>query len=368
MKINSKALYRILSVLIKAVPSKSPLPILDDFLFKTVPGRLTVTASDTEVSMTGEIECESITENTAFAVPAKTITDLLSKLDDGELKITYIDSEASVKFDWENGSSILPVFDADDYPERAAAGSAASTVTFQQAFLKDVLARMIPLVDPESGRPAVGSICFDVTENGTNIVATDTHVMTCMESPARGTKQMLLPHKAAVIIRSMLGKDGDVKVVYDDRNAEFTCGDICIVTALTNGKYPDYKAVIPQNNPNVVTVPRLKFISVLKRILTCANKAAMHVCIKLSFDQMIVSGKDYGFSTSATETMDCEYDGDDLEVGFKGTSLVMILEGMNSESVDIELLSPKKSVLIKPSGDAEKEEPVKSVIMPIMTN
>lgn len=363
-KIDTKSFCKTLAVLIKAVPSKSPLPILDNFLVVVKNGSMLITASDMEIAVTAQIPLISCSGDASFAVPAKILTDLAGKITEGELIMAHTPGEFTVECRWENGKSVLPVFEASDFPERKTAEEAAEAVSFSQSFLKDALSKTVQIVEPDGVRPAMTAVYFHVRDNGTSIVASDSHVLTCVDCLSTGTMPFLLPAKAAIMIKGMLEKDGDIKVIHDGKNAEFTFGPYTLTTALVNAKYPDYTKVIPMSNPNVLTVSKELLTAVIKRMLTCTNKASKRIRVKLSYNEATISGEDLGFSISATENMPCEYDGDDMEIGFNGVALLKLLESINSEHVEIHFLTSKNATLITPPTDERKDEPVRCVIMP----
>ena len=369
-KVDTKALHKILSVLVKGVPSKSPIPILDNFLVEVKGSMLYITAFDLENRITAEVSTISMSgKDVAFAVPAKLFTTLLSTMPEGEMTIEYNKDDVTMSCQWGNGSSTLPVFDSMDFPEMAFDDKTAKNVTFAQSFLQSTLSKTCTAVgEDDKLRAVLSGIFFDVNAAGSNFVASDRQMLVCIESPVTGDLNFILPGKSATVIKTLLAKSGDVLIKYDGKTTVFEFGQYKVQSNTIDAKYPDYKKVIPTNNPHVMVIERESLCAAIRRVMVCANATSKMIRFKMSFNEVEITGEDLMYGVTAKETLQCEYDGNDLEIGFKAPAFHTLLANMESKTVEIKFLESNRATLIIPTAEEAKNEPIKSVIMPIMVS
>jgi DNA polymerase-3 subunit beta len=217
----------------------------------------------------------------------------------------------------------------------------------------------------------MNGIYFDLTPDCLSIVASDGHKLVrnrLMSIQSEQPAAFILPKKPASLLKNLLGKDGgDVVIRFDDRNAQINYGEGEIICRLIEGRYPNYNSVIPQNNPNQLTIDRRSFIGALKRVLPFASESSQLVRLRLDAGRLEVSSEDIDFATSAKEVVNCEYTGQSMSIGFKGTSLSEILNNLQSEEVQMELADPSRAGLIIPVTQPENED-VLMLIMPMLLN
>lgn len=370
IKLDSKLLHESLKSLMKAVPSKSSLPILDNFLFRIVKSNegelIEITSFDLETLISVQLPTLSVVGPTCeMAIPAKLFTQLFATLPQGEVTLTHDPSENTVKCSWESGKSIFPTFNPEDFPRPSEIDENCKEVTFTRDFLRRALNKTIIAVSTATDGKIIEGVHFSIDKNGSTVVGTNSHILVCVDSDVTGDCSFTIPLKAANVLKSMLEKGGDVKITCDSKNAVFEFGNSRIVTRLLSGKFPGFKKVIPQNNPHVMTVKKNEIEAVLKRINVCTNSVSKLISMKLSFNEVEISGQDLGFQIEASEVMPIEYDGDDLTVGFKATALIDLLANIESENIEIKFLTSKHATLIKPVEEEYKNETVLSVIMPL---
>jgi DNA polymerase-3 subunit beta len=141
-----------------------------------------------------------------------------------------------------------------------------------------------------------------------------------------------------------------------------------MVCRLVEGNYPSYNSVIPVNNPNKLIIDRLEFYNTLKRVSVFANQATNLVKLQLSGNQMVISAQDIDFSISAYERLMCQYDGDEMEIGFKSSFLVEILANIDSSDIALEMSDPSRAGIILPIEKESESEDVLMLLMPMMIN
>ncbi|MBR3122833.1 MAG: DNA polymerase III subunit beta, partial [Prevotella sp.] len=220
-------------------------------------------------------------------------------------------------------------------------------------------------------RPVMNGIYFDLTPEALAVVASDGHKLVRnknfnikSETPA----SFILPKKPATLLKNMLGKEqGDVTIKFDERTAEISFADGVLTCRLIEGRYPNYNSVIPQQNPNQLTIDRRSLIGALKRVLPFASESSQLVRFHLDAGRLELSSEDIDFATSAKEVVNCEYAGQSMNIGFKGSSLSEILNNLQGDEVVIELADPSRAGIILPAVQPENED-VLMLIMPMLLN
>ncbi len=353
----------------KAIPSKSPLPILENFLFDLKGNTLEITASDSELTLKTQIEVENAEEEGRIAVPAKHMMDLLKELPDQPLTIST-SSDSSFVCSWASGESTLPYFPAEDYPEIVGTDETAVTLQFPAQSLVDGIASTIYATADDEIRPAMNGILFDIDVASTTLVASDSHKLICYTTTdvnASEKASFILHKKPAAILKAIIGKDVEnVEIAFDSKNATFKFGATMVICRLVVGKYPKYRDVIPQNNSNILRINRVQLLNTVRRVSVCSNKASNHIKFDLTSGNLMVSAQDLGFSIAAHETMQCQYDGEDLTIGFKSPFIIEILSNMNCGELVMKFLDSKRAALVLPAEEEEESEKICGIIMPIM--
>lgn len=367
-KVSSQELLKGISDVSKAIPTKSALAILENFLFVLNGNILEITASDSELTLRTEVEVDSTREEGSIAVPAKHIIDLLKALPDQPISIKTV-SDSSFECSWANGNSVLPYFPSEDYPEIKGVSDEAQTVTFPAQTLVDGINGTVYATADDEMRPAMNGIFFDLDVTSTTLVASDSHKLICYTSDdikAPAKLSFILHKKPAAVLKSIIGKDvEEVGVSFDATTVVFKFGPTTMICRLINAKYPKYRDVIPQNNANVLKINRVQFLNTIRRIAVCANKASNHVKFDLKPGQLEATSQDLGFATTAYEKIICEYSGDNLTIGFKSPFLVDILSNMTCENLIMKFADPRRAALIIPSEEEAESEKICGIIMPV---
>ena len=367
--ISSSELLKGVMAVAKAIPAKSPLPILENFLFDLKGNMLEVTASDSELTLKTKVEVENTAEEGRIAVPAKHMMDLLKELPDQPLTIST-SSDSSFVCSWATGESTLPYFPAEDYPEITGTDDTAVTLQFPAQSLVDGIASTIYATADDEIRPAMNGIFFDIDLNSTTLVASDSHKLICYTTAdvkASEKASFILHKKPAAILKAIIGKDAEtVEISFDSKNATFSFGTTMVICRLVVGKYPKYRDVIPQNNSNILRINRAQLLNTVRRVSVCSNKASNHIKFDLKSGSIMISAQDLGFSIAAHETIACQYDGEDLTIGFKSPFIIEILSNMNCGELVMKFLDSKRAALIVPAEEEEESEKICGIIMPIM--
>ena len=369
LTISSTNLLKALMDVSKAIPSKSPLPILENFLFVLKEGVLEITASDSELTLRTRIEAEGAEEDGSIAVPARHMIDLLKELPDVPLSIKTV-SDSSFECSWGSGNSALPYFPATDYPEIKSTTEDAITVEFPAESLVEGIQSTVYATADDEIRPAMNGIFFDIDLESTTLVASDSHKLICYTTKdvkASEKASFILHKKPANVLRSIIGKDVEnVSISFDSSSAQFSFGATTLICRLVVGKYPKYRDVIPLNNSNILQIDRQLLLNTVKRVAVCANKASNHIKFTLKEGQLEISAQDLGFALAAYEKVMCNYSGDELTIGFKSTFLTEILANMNCNSLVVKFADARRAALILPAEEEAETEKVCGILMPIM--
>lgn len=367
--ISSSELLRGVMAVSKAIPAKSALPILENFLFVLKDNKLEITASDTELTLKTEIETESVSEEGKIAVPAKHLMDLLKELPDQPLTIKTL-SDTSFECSWATGTSTLPYFPAEDYPEILTTDETAVSLEFSAQSLVNGIAGTIYATADDEFRPAMNGILFDIDPSSATLVASDSHKLvayTTTDVKASEKASFILHKKPAAVLRSIIGKNVEnVSITFDSKNVVFRFDSTMVVCRLVVGKYPKYRDVIPQNNSNILKIDRALLLNTVRRVSVCANKASNHIKFDLRSGSLEISAQDLGFSIAAYEKVACQYDGEDLTIGFKSTFLVEILTNMTCNEIVVKFADGKRAALLVPAEDENESEKICGILMPIM--
>ena len=170
------------------------------------------------------------------------------------------------------------------------------------------------------------------------------------------------------MLKNVLGRDGgDVTIRFNDRNVEVQFAEGVLNSRLIEGKYPNYSSVIPKNNPNKLSIDHKSFIGALRRVLPFASESSQQIRLTLEMGMLKLSSQDIDFSTSAEEKLTCDYTGQNMSIGFKGSSLTEILNNIESESIDLLLADPSRAGIIVPTVQPEGQD-VLMLIMPMLLN
>lgn len=369
--ISSNTLSNRLLTLSKVINSKNSLPILDDFLFEVTNGQLVITASDSENVMTSLLPLDESEGEGSFAVSNHTIIDAVKELPEQPLNIDVNFNEMKMYITYQNGSYNFPVQNADEYPKAQPVSDSATTITINASILVDNINRSLFATAQDELRPVMNGIYFDLTADSLAIVSSDGHKLVRNKNysvKSDAPASFILPKKPAQLLKAVLSKDGgDVVLKFDDRSAEISFTDGKLVCRLIEGRYPNYNSVIPQNNPNLVTIDRKSLLGALRRVLPFASDSSQLIRFHLDNGHMELNAEDIDFATSAKESITCEYGGQPMSIGFKGSSMVEILNNLEGDEIQIQLADPSRAGVIIPIEQPENED-VLMLIMPMLLN
>ncbi|MEL7530748.1 MAG: DNA polymerase III subunit beta [Bacteroidota bacterium] len=369
--VSSAALHRQLSRISGAIPTRSVLPIIENFLFEINDNSLTVSTTNLETSMQTRLAIESRGESIKVAVPARILLDILKALP--EQPITFIVDEESfaVEISSENGKYKISGENGDDFPLIPRPEGTESFQLPMHTMLK-AIGRTLFAASTDEDKAALNGIFFDLGEHSATFVATDAHRLVRyrrLDITIPTPTSFIVPQKALNLLKNSLDPSDirDVLVHYNDNNAFFQTDDLLLVCRLIDQKYPDYENVIPTENPNKLFISRQELIGTLRRVNIFANKSTHQVRFSLKGSELEISSEDPDFANEAKENLKCHYEGSDIEIGFNAALLLDVISNIDTEEITVELSEPNRAGIILPNVQEEGEN-VLMLIMPIMLN
>jgi DNA polymerase III subunit beta len=366
--VSSSTLLKQLSAINGVIASNPIVPILENFLFKLDKSTLTVTASDLQTVMMTDIDVESADEG-AIAVPARLLLDTLRGLPDQPVTFKVDTETFGTEIITENGRYKLSGENPIDFPKIPSV-TRNSSLDVTSEVLGKAIANTIFAVSNDDLRPAMTGVYVDLGEVAT-FVATDGHRLIRYrrtDIASNFQTSMIIPRKALNLLKSSLPTDATpVKAEFSQANAFFSFGNIKMICRLIDERFPDYENAIPTNNPNVLTINRMELLGSLRRISIYSNKTTHQIRLRMSKDVLVISAEDLDYSNEANEKLQCEYEGDDMEIGFNAKFLIEMLSNLSSRMISLEMSAPNRAGIIVPSEKDEKED-VLMLVMPVMLN
>ncbi|MGL4363851.1 MAG: DNA polymerase III subunit beta [Bacteroidales bacterium] len=367
--ISSSDLLAHLSLMEKAKSSKPTQPILEYTLMELKKGKLSFMASDLETTFISELEVANSEEDGSAAVP-KQMLDILKEFPEQPLTFTINQENFTIELSWSTGKASLPSANPKDFPSIPELNGNVSNLTLPSTALSEGITRTIFATGSDDVRPAMSGIYFDLKGDYVTFVATDAHKLVRYTRPdiaVTNKADFILPKKSASVLLSFLNKDdGNVELTFDEKNASFSRGEYRVVCRLIDSNFPAYNSVIPKENPNKAIVNRQEMLAVVKRIATLAPVATSLIRLKFIQGQMTISAQDIDFSFSGTDHINCNYEGNEIEIGFKSSFLREILNNLNTQDVVLEFSDPNRAGLVLPFGEDETVEKTLMLIMPMM--
>lgn len=367
--VSSSYLLKQLQLLGGVISNSNTLPILDNFLFELNKNKLTISASDLETTISAELDVESDTEGN-IAVPARLLLDTLKTFPEQPLTFT-VGENNTIEISSNHGKYALAYADAEDFPSLVELTD-PSRAEIPAEVLSTAVNKTIFASGNDDLRPVMSGVFFQFSAEDITFVATDAHKLVkysradlSVSSPA----EFIMPKKPLNILKGILAtSDSTVQIEYNESNAKFSFDNIELICRLIDGKYPNYDAVIPKDNPNQLTIDRTQFLNSVKRVSIFSNKTTHQVKLKIAGAELNISAEDVDFSNKAEERLTCDYQGDDLEIGFNSRFLTEMLNNLNASEVSLEMSLPNRAGILTPVDGLDEGEKVTMLVMPVMLN
>lgn len=367
--VSTTQLLKKLQLISGVISTNTVLPILEDFLFDIKDGKINVFATDLETSMTTQLEVEA-KENGKIAIPAKILMDTLKTLPEQPLTFSFDEKTFVVEISSSTGKYKLAGENPDDFPKTPLAEDANDT-SIASDVLQRAIAQTLFAVSNDELRPAMTGVFFQLQPDGLTFVATDASKLVKYKRTdivSEESTSFIVPKKALQLLKGSLPSDlTRVAISYNSSNAFFSFNETQLICRLVDAKYPDYNAVIPVDNQNILTLGRVDFLNTLKRVSIFSNKTTHQCVLNISGSELKVSSQDLDFSNEAFERLNCSYTGEDIEIAFNARFLIEMLSVLEIEEVKLELSTPTRAGILVPA-EPEENEVLLMLVMPVMLN
>lgn len=365
--VSSSELQKKLQVLGGVISSNNSMEILDYFLFEIENNELQISASDLETTMSAKVEINSESVG-KIAVPAKLLLDVLKTFP--EQPLTFIVKENNqLEIGSNHGDYELAYASSEEYPQPIELEEPSSTVITAD-ILSSAINKTLFATGNDDLRPVMNGIFFQFSPESLKFVGTDAHKLVKYsreDIKASQEANFIMPKKPLNLLKNILsGDEGDVLIEYNDTNAKFTFENFELVCRLIDGKYPNYEAVIPKDNPNKLVIDRIQFLNSVKRVSIFSNKTTHQIRLKVAGAEIKISAEDIDYSNKAEERLTCDYQGDDMQIGFNSRFLVEMLSNLNSSSIQLEMSLPNRAGILTPIDGLEEGEKIIMLVMPVM--
>ena len=370
--VSSLELLSHLQSISRAIAPKSQYPVLDCFLFDLQGKTLKMTASDLEVTMTTTMETDVTESDGKAALPSKMLLEFLKKLPEQPLTFEISLETRVVDIISEKGKYSIVAQPGEDFPAVPEVDEVKSIkMQLPASVLMTGINKTLFATADDDLRPVMNGILMELTGEGLTFVASDSHKLVRYQRKDISNEfdaSFILAKKPAGLLKNVLPREtGDVIIEFDNKNAFFQLPNYNLVCRLVEGNYPAYGAVIPQDSPYKAVVDRIEFSNTLGRVSIFADQASNLAKLHLSTNKMIVSAQDIDFSVSGFEELNCQFEGEEMEIGFKSSFLANIIENMSSNDIIIEMSDPSRAALFFPFEKDENEEEL-MLLMPMMIN
>ena len=367
--VSSTQLQRQLQTLSGVLNTSNTLPILDHVLFELAPQQLKITATDLETTISATIQVESTSEG-KLAVPARLLLDTVKTFPEQPLTFSLADNN-TLEISSEQGKYALAYANADEYPQAAEVVD-ASSLSIQCDTLATAINNTIFASGNDDLRPVMSGVFFQLSSSGMTFVATDAHKLVKYERTdvvAPETAEFIMPKKPLNLLKSVLvGREEEVTVNYNNSNVQFSFDETVVICRLIDGKYPNYEAVIPKENPNVMSINRVQLLNTVKRVSIFSNKTTHQIRLRIAGAELHISAEDIDYSNKAEERLTCSFQGDDMQIGFNARFLTEMLSNLSSDEIQLELSLPNRAGIITPVDGLNEGEQVTMLVMPVMLN
>ena len=366
--VSSSALLKKLQILSGVINVNNTIPVLDHFLFDLDNSKLTITSSDLETTMISSMEVDSKVKG-SLAIPSKLLIDTLKTFPDQPLTFT-VEENNIIEINSNHGKYRLAYDNGESFPKAITLDNPSSASLSSKVLLKAINSTIFAAGNDDL-RPVMSGVFFQLSKESSTFVATDAHKLvkyTRADISASELAEFIMPKKPLNLLKTIIDEDYNVTIEFNNSNAKFILDNLTIVCRLIDGNYPNYEAVIPNENPNVLTIDRMQFLNSLKRVSIFSNKTTHQVRLKIAGAELNISAEDIDFSNKAEERLTCDYKGEDIEIGFNSRFIIEMLNNLDSDEVRLEMSLPNRAGILKPTSGNEKGEEITMLVMPVMLN
>ncbi|MEO9256815.1 MAG: DNA polymerase III subunit beta [Crocinitomicaceae bacterium] len=367
--VSTTTLLKHLQSISGVLSTNNSLSILDNFLFEIEDGQLTISASDLETTMRTNFAVEA-KDAGKICIPAKQLLEMLKTFPEQPLNFQVNFEKFSIAISSDNGAYNMVGQNGDEFP-RAVVVKDANNIKISGEILSKAINKTLFATGTDELRPVMSGVFCQFSPEEIIFVATDAHKLVRYkrtDSVATGSSSFILPKKPLNLLKSNLKGEEEVMIQYNESNAVFKFNDIEMTCRLVDGKYPNYEAVIPKENPNVLTIDRISLLNSIKRVSIFANKTTHQVRLKLAGSELKISAEDLDFSNEAHERLTSNYVGADMDIAFNSRFLMEMLNNIEATEIKIEMSEPNRAGILVPATKENENEDILMLVMPVMLN
>jgi DNA polymerase-3 subunit beta len=369
--ISSTLLLKNLQSILGVINTNNTLPILDDFLFELIDESLTITSSDLETTMRVTIRPDKAEETGSIAIPAKILVETLKTFPDIPVAFLINPDTLMIEISAGEGKYKLSGHKSEEYP-RTPLLEDTTAITLDSRLMSQAINKTLFATGNDELRLVLSGVFCELSPDDVTFVATDAHKLVRYKRTdlqSADSTSFILPKKPMNLLKNILAsQEVQVTIEYNKTNAFFSFSNIHLICRLIDGKYPNYDAVIPKENPNRLTIGRHALLTSIRRVSIFANQSTHQIRFKVSGQELILSAEDIDFSNEAKERLTCSYNGEDMEIGFNSKFLLEMLSNIETEEISLEMSAPNRAGILTPLNNANKDEDILMLVMPVMLN
>lgn len=368
--VSSTVLLKNLQLISGVINPSNTLPILDDFLFELDEKKLKITASDLETTMSVTVDLDMAEDPGVVTIPAKLLLDTLKTFAEQPLTMTIDKETLGIEISAGDGKFKLTGHKSDEFPVTPVVED-PTVIKIDSGVLSNAFNMTLFATGNDELRPVMSGVFCELAPEDFTFVATDAHKLVRYkrkDTSAESVASFILPKKPLTQLKNVLPEETEVTIEYDQTNAFFSYGSVNLICRLIDGKYPNYDAVIPKDNPNVLSIERSPFINSIRRVALYANQSTNQVRLKISGKELTLSAEDIDYANEAKERLTCNYEGEDMEIGFNSKFLLDMLNNLDSKEIKIEMSAPNRAGILIPIDEGNDVEDILMLVMPVMLN
>ncbi|MAP99611.1 MAG: DNA polymerase III subunit beta [Flavobacteriaceae bacterium] len=366
--VSSTTLLKKLQILGGVINSSNTIPVLDHFLFELNNSKLTITSSDLETTMVSSIKVDSNSLG-EIAIPSKLLIDTLKTFPEQPLTFT-VDENNTIEISSNHGKYALAYTDGNQFPKTITLENPSSTKISSLVLAKAINSTIFASGNDDL-RPVMSGVFFQFSSENLTFVATDAHKLVKYKRndiKASAHAEFIMPKKPLNLLKNIIDDDHEINIEYNNSNAKFELSDLTLICRLIDGQYPNYEAVIPNENPNTLIINRTLLLSSLKRVSIFSNKTTHQVRLKIAGAELNISAEDIDFSNKAEERLTCDYKGEDIEIGFNSRFLIEMTNNLDCKEVKLKMSLPNRAGILRPLDGYSENEELLMLVMPVMLN
>lgn len=363
--VNRDALAEKLQTVLSVVSTRTTLPILGNILMTAESDVLQLAATDLDLSVSCKIPAK-VTKAGTTTIPARTFAEMVRELPDEDVVVNVTGNRMEIK----TGRGVYKIsgMPAEEFPKLPAMPPSGEN-RIPGDLLKSMVRRTVYAASVDPTRPALNGILWQANGKGMHMVATDGHrlarVTVSENKLASHDGDVIIPPKALSLVLKILGdQDSEVGVTLGEKNILFHVGDTVVTSRLIEGPYPNYEQVIPASNDKQLTIDSGTLMSGVRRVAVLSNSLTHQVKFALTKDRLELSAANQDIGGEAKEQIPCQYNGEDLEVGYNATYIMDMLKNYEDGDVTFELATSVSAGVVH-SAKEDKSEDYLCLIMPL---